>query len=45
MLASGRSRRLKSTTYCLERDGKPVFEKTYHPLLASELAFGDTARP
>ena len=27
------------TTYCLDKDGKTVFEKTYHPVLISEYSF------
>lgn len=27
------------TTYCLDKEGKVVFEKTYHPVLVSEYSF------
>lgn len=27
------------TTYCLDKDGKVVFDKTYHPVLVSEYSF------
>jgi hypothetical protein len=33
------------TIYCLGSDGKPVFEKTYHPVLVSGLSFGDSNLP
>lgn len=33
------------TIYCLGRDGKPIFEKTYHPVLVTDMAFGDEAKP
>ena len=33
------------TVYCLGPDGKPVFEKTYHPVLVSELGFGESNQP
>jgi hypothetical protein len=28
------------TIYCLVPDGKPVFEKTYRPVLVTEMRFG-----
>jgi hypothetical protein len=33
------------TIYCLGYDGKPVFEKTYHPVLVSDMSFGDEGKP
>lgn len=33
------------TIYCLGRDGKPIFEKTYLPVLVTDMAFGDEAKP
>jgi hypothetical protein len=33
------------TIYCLGPDGKPVFEKTYHPVLVTEMSFGDSNQP
>ncbi len=33
------------TIYCLGRDGEAIFEKTYHPVLVSELSFGDASQP
>jgi hypothetical protein len=33
------------TVYCLGRDGKPVFEKQYHPVLESEYSFSDANKP
>jgi len=33
------------TVYCLGADGKPVFEKTYDPVLVSGLSFGDSGQP
>lgn len=32
------------TIYCLGSDGKPVFEKTYHPVLVSDFAFGEEGK-
>jgi hypothetical protein len=33
------------TIYCLGADGKPVFEKKYYPVLATDLSFGDEKEP
>lgn len=33
------------TIYCLGANGKPVFEKTYHPVLVSEMSFGHDNQP
>jgi hypothetical protein len=33
------------TIYCLGRDGKPVFEKTYYPVLVTDMSFGDERKP
>jgi hypothetical protein len=33
------------TIYCLNRDGKAVFEKAYHPVLVSSLGFGSDNQP
>jgi hypothetical protein len=33
------------TIYCLGPDGKPIFEKTYHPVLVTEMSFGDEGKP
>jgi hypothetical protein len=33
------------TIYCLGGDGKPVFEKTYNPVLVSEIPFGEVTEP
>ena len=33
------------TVFCLGPDGKPVFEKQYHPVLVTEFGFGDSNQP
>ncbi|MEE9913258.1 MAG: hypothetical protein K4571_16225 [Deltaproteobacteria bacterium] len=33
-------KKVEITTYCLDKDGKTVFEKTYHPILVTESSFG-----
>lgn len=33
------------TIYCLGRDGKPVFEKAYHPVLVTDMSFGGEGKP
>jgi hypothetical protein len=33
-------KRVEITTYCLDKDGKVVFEKTFLPVLVSEYSFG-----
>jgi hypothetical protein len=33
------------TVYCLGADGQPVFEQTYHPVVASDMSFGDAGEP
>lgn len=33
------------TIYCLGVDGKPVFEKKYHPVLVTDLSFDDSNEP
>jgi hypothetical protein len=33
------------TIYCLDQNGKPVFEKTYHPVLVSEFSASDANKP
>jgi hypothetical protein len=33
------------TIYCLGADGKPVFEKTYHPVMVSEFNFDASRQP
>lgn len=33
------------TIYCLGADGKPVYEMKYHPVLVTELSFGDEREP
>jgi hypothetical protein len=41
-------RTLKSveiTIFCLGEDGKPVFEKKFHPVLASDFSIGKSAEP
>jgi hypothetical protein len=45
MLVSARWKAVEITTYCLGSDGRPVFEKTYDPVLASELAFSRSSEP
>jgi len=38
-------KKVEITIYCLGPDGKPVFEKTYTPVLVSEMSFGDSNQP
>jgi hypothetical protein len=38
-------KKVEITIYCLGPDGKPVFEKTYRPVLVSEMSFGDSNQP
>jgi hypothetical protein len=33
------------TVYCLDSDGKAIFEKLDHPVLVSEMGFGDSNQP
>lgn len=33
--------KVEITIYCLDNDGKPIFEKKYHPVLVTESLFGD----
>jgi hypothetical protein len=33
------------TIYCLGSDGKPVFEKTFSPVLVTEMSFGGSNLP
>jgi hypothetical protein len=37
--------KIEVTIYCLGRDKKPVFEKTYTPVLVGPFSFGDEAQP
>ncbi len=37
--------KLEITIYCLGSNGKPVFEKTYNPVLVTDLAFGADNQP
>jgi hypothetical protein len=34
-------RKVEITVYCLDATGKPVFEKTFHPVLVSDFSIGD----
>jgi hypothetical protein len=36
---------VEMTVYCLGPDDKPVFEKTYHPVLVTEMNFGNSNLP
>jgi hypothetical protein len=38
-------KKVEITIYCLGADGKPVFEKTYTPVMVSEMSFGDSNQP
>ena len=38
-------KKVEITIYCLGPDGKPVFEKTYTPVLVSAMSFGDSNQP
>jgi len=38
-------KKVEITIYCLGPDGKPVFERTYLPVLVSEMSFGDSNQP
>ncbi len=38
-------KKVEITIYCLGPDGRPVFEKTYTPVLVSETSFGDSNQP
>jgi hypothetical protein len=38
-------KKVEITIYCLGSDGKPVFDKTYDPVLVSDLSFGDSNEP
>jgi hypothetical protein len=33
------------TIYCLGSDGKPIFEKLFHPVLVSDFSLGDSNQP
>jgi hypothetical protein len=33
------------TIYCLDKNGSPIFEKLYHPVLASDVLFGSSSYP
>jgi len=47
-IKNGGDRTLKEveiTVYCLGEDGKPVFEKQYHPVLVTEFGYGETNQP
>lgn len=33
------------TIYCLDQHGRPIFEKSYHPVYVSTLSFGDSNAP
>jgi hypothetical protein len=33
------------TIYFLDKDGKPIFEETHHPVLVSKYSFGDRNKP
>jgi len=33
------------TIYFLDKNGKPIFEETYHPVLVTEYSFGDRNKP
>ncbi|MEQ1843959.1 MAG: hypothetical protein ABL983_00095 [Nitrospira sp.] len=33
------------TIYCLDHNGRPIFEKSYHPVYVSTLSFGDSNAP
>src|ERR1700722_19523530 len=35
-------KKVEITVYCLGPDGNPVFEKTYNPVLVTEMSFGDS---
>jgi hypothetical protein len=38
-------RQVEITIYCLGPQGKPVFEKTYHPVMVSEFSFDESGQP
>ncbi len=38
-------KKVEITIYCLGSDRKPVFEKTYHAVLVTEMSFGDSNLP
>jgi len=38
-------KQVELTIYCLDANGKEIFEKKTHPVLASELSFGDANQP
>jgi hypothetical protein len=38
-------KKVEITIYCLGPDGKPVFEKTYTPVLVSEVSVSDSNQP
>ncbi len=35
-------RKVEITIYCLDRSGKPIFEKAYHPVLVSKYSFTES---
>jgi len=37
--------KVEITIYCLDKNGSPIFEKSYHPVLVSDLSFGDSNAP
>ena len=37
--------KVEITIYCLDKTGSPIFEKSYHPALVSDLPFGDSNAP
>ena len=38
-------KKVEITIYCLGSDGKPIFEKTYLPVMVSELSFDESGQP
>ena len=36
---------IEVTIYCLGHEGKPIFEKTYDPVLVSEFGFSESSEP
>ena len=37
--------KVEITIYCLDKNGSPIFEKSYHPVLVSSLSIGDSNTP
>jgi hypothetical protein len=38
-------KKVELTIYCLDGAGKPIFEKQYHPVLVSDMSFGNDNQP